>query len=102
MRIPRPIALLAASAVFALASTAGAQDPDSDSWTFFPHPDNGPLYIAVQVNLIEQAHGSFPALYSGTNSLKSAPESALSRVLTLYTGIRAGRGWEVLFDVESA
>ena len=26
----------------------------------------------------------------------------MSRVLTLYTGIRAGRGWEAILDIESA
>jgi hypothetical protein len=51
-------------------------------------------WISGQVNLIAQAHGSFPALYSGPNSLLPTPERTLSLVMTLYTGVRLGRGWE--------
>ena len=63
---------------------------------------DAPFYIGGQINLIAQAHGSFPARYSGPHSFRSTPEQTLSRVLTLYTGLRVPHGWEVAFDVESA
>src|SRR5438874_13647781 len=67
--------------------------------TIFPHPE-GRFWISGQLNFILQGHGRFPALYSGPNSLKDTSEHALSRVLTLYTGVEVRRGTELLFDVE--
>ncbi len=66
-----------------------------------PHPDSA-WWLSGQINFIEQAHGSFPSPYSGEHSLKSEPEQALSRVWTIYTGVRLGQRTELLFDVESA
>jgi high affinity Mn2+ porin len=60
------------------------------------------LWLSVQANLIIQQHASLNALYSGANSLASAPEHAMSRVVTLYSGLRMTRQFELLFDVESA
>ena len=60
------------------------------------------ISVAGQMNVIAQAHPAFPARYTGTNSFKPASEHAVSRVLTLYTGVRIPRGWEFRFDVESA
>jgi high affinity Mn2+ porin len=70
--------------------------------TLFSHPGGSVWWVSGQINLIGQAHGAFPALYSGPNSFKPIAEQTLSRVLTLYTGRQLGRGWEVFFDVESA
>lgn len=60
------------------------------------------LWLSGQANFIEQYHPAFHALYSGQHSLQSDSESARSRVLTLYTGLRLSRTTEVLFDLEEA
>jgi len=70
--------------------------------TMFSHDEAAAWWLSGQINLIEQAHGSFPALYTGPNSFLPMPERTVSRVLTLYTGLRLGHGWEALVDVESA
>ncbi|HZR25139.1 MAG TPA: carbohydrate porin [Vicinamibacterales bacterium] len=64
---------------------------DSDRW-----------WVSGQINIIEQAHPAFTSPYSGPNSFGSAPEHAVSRVMTLFTGARLGHGWEAIVDVESA
>jgi hypothetical protein len=68
----------------------------------FRHSDSSVWWLSGQINLIEQAHGSFPELYSGPHSFRATSEVTVSRVFTLYTGLRLGRGWEVFADVESA
>jgi hypothetical protein len=74
-----------------------------------PAPDSGSndsfwnrLWISGQANFIRQQHGSFPAEYSGPNSLKRDSEHDTSRVLTLYTGFQITSNLEILADVESA
>ena len=86
----------------ALGACAQEAEPKSTDGlpTVFPHTSEK-LWISGQMNFIFQAHGVFPALYSGPNSLESTSEHALSHVLTLYTGLRVARKTEVLFDVES-
>jgi hypothetical protein len=80
---------------------ARAQEAD-EQHTIVAHADNSPLYLAGQINLIEQAHGDFPARYDGPNSFKSTSEHAVSQLLTLYTGVRLRHRWELMIDVESA
>lgn len=70
--------------------------------TLFPHPDASRFWVSGQANLIFQWHPAFAARYSGPNSLKAGAEHALSRVLTLYSGVSLTRGLELLLDVESA
>jgi high affinity Mn2+ porin len=60
------------------------------------------FWLSGQANFIEQFHAPFRSPYSGPNSLRATSENALSRVLTLYTGVRLAPGLEFLFDVESA
>ncbi len=72
----------------------------SESVTVFPH-GGGRFWLSGQMNIIFQAHGDFPALYSGPNSLRNTGEHAVSRVFTLYSGAALGRGTEILFDAES-
>jgi high affinity Mn2+ porin len=88
----------------AAAQTAGsAEPPDATPETaMFTHPDTSAWWVSGQVNLITQAHGTFPSPYQGAHSLRATSEHTLSRVFTLYTGLRLGHGWEVLFDLESA
>ena len=59
------------------------------------------IWISGQANFIFQAHGAFHSPYAGTNSFQSTREqTALSRVLTLYTGVRFAKYSEFLFDPE--
>jgi high affinity Mn2+ porin len=74
-----------------------------------PAPSNGGddslwsrIWVSVQANFIRQQQPTFPALYSGPNSLDSSKEHATSRVETLYTGFQIAPQLEILFDVESA
>src|ERR1700753_338370 len=61
------------------------------------------IWISGQANFIFQAHGPFHSPYAGTNSFQSRVETtALSRVLTLYTGIKLTRWTEFIFDAEEA
>jgi hypothetical protein len=60
------------------------------------------FWISGQANFIRQQHGSFPAAYSGPNSLRPDAEHATSRVLTLFTGFQITNSLEILADVESA
>jgi len=92
--------LIGASATaFAQAAGDAAQTaPD----TIFPHPATSGWWLSAQVNLISQWHGRFRSPYDGENSLRAAPEQALSRVWTIYTGVALPRRTELLFDVESA
>jgi hypothetical protein len=76
--------------------------PPPESLSIFNHPSDTPWWISGQANSITQAHGDFPAAYSGTNSFSPKAEIATSRVLTLYTGYALGRRDEVLLDAEEA
>lgn len=92
---------------FAQASTGtGAPDSEASSpdeaTTVLNHASTGRVWISGQSNFIFQWHSSFPAKYTGVNSLRAESESALSNVLTLYTGYQANGSTEVLFDIESA
>src|SRR5439155_5893414 len=78
------------------ADTAPAQT------TIFPHPEDSRWWLSGQVNLISQTHGRFRSPYQGDNSLRPDPEQALSRLWTIYTGVRLPAHTELLFDIESA
>lgn len=54
------------------------------------------------MNLISQTHGRFPSPYEGDNSLRPGREQALSRLWTIYTGVKLPGHTEFLFDIESA
>ena len=58
-------------------------------------------WVSGQSNFIFQAHGGFRSPYAGANSFQSNVEqTALSRVLTLYTGVKLQRWTEFIFDAE--
>jgi len=92
--------------VFLLPSLAEAQSVAPDETppvlTLFPHSNSTWWWLSGQMNIIEQAHPSFSSPYAGPNSFRADNEHAVSRVMTLFTGARLGRSWEVAFDVESA
>ena len=100
------IVLLMPALVVANATSAAAQSapdaPAAGATTMFPHPDDSRWWLSGQVNLISQAHGRFTSPYEGDNSLRPNPEQALSRLWTIYTGVKLPGHTELLFDIESA
>jgi high affinity Mn2+ porin len=86
-------------------SSEAASENDSDvgdSDTVFPHTLTGRYWISGQANVILQAHGAFPAAYSGPNSLTNWAQSATSHLLTLYTGYEISQTTEIFADIEDA
>jgi high affinity Mn2+ porin len=77
------------------AQTGGQENGESD-WR------KDRFWLTIQGNFIRQQHPSFPALYSGPNSLIADREHATSRIETLYAGVRITRNLEFLFNLESA
>jgi high affinity Mn2+ porin len=73
-----------------------------DVETIFPHFKSTQFWLSAQANFIFQLHPSFPALYSGVHSVRPIYESATSRVVTVYTGVRVSNSLEFLGDVEEA
>ena len=88
-------------------SSADSQPPaepqiDDPETRMFEHSATSPLWVSGQINEIAQGHPSFPAEYSGPNSLKSTSEFAVSNVLTLYTAYEFNSTFEGIFDLEEA
>ena len=77
-------------------------DVPPDVETLLSHFGSTRFWLSGQANFIFQFHPSFPALYSGTHSLRPVFESATSRVVTVYTGVRVSNSLEFLADVEEA
>jgi high affinity Mn2+ porin len=70
--------------------------------TLFPHSETSRYWISGQANIVFQWHPTFPALYSGTNSLTPQAQSATTHVLTVYTGYELTHTTEVFADGEYA
>lgn len=85
-----------------LQTSTPSTDADSAPVALFPHSDSTRFWISGQANIIFQTHPSFPAAYSGPNSLHSHYEKATSQVYTLFTGLRLWRNTELFADLESA
>ena len=83
-------------------STVENEPESSDMLTVFPHSNTAPYWISGQANVILQWHPTFPAKYSGPNSLTAPAQSATTHILTLYTGYELRRTTEVFGDVEYA
>jgi high affinity Mn2+ porin len=56
--------------------------------------------LHFQLTVATQAHPSFPALYSGRNSMQTGAESATSVVTDLFIGVRPWPGAELYFQPE--
>jgi hypothetical protein len=67
-----------------------------------PHPEDSAWWLSGQVNLISQTHGRFTSPYQGGNSLRPDREQALSRLWTIYSGVKLPAHIELLLDIESA
>ncbi len=83
------------------AESAPATDADQPA-TLFPHSESSRYWVSGQTNIILQWHPSFPAKYTGINSLQPQGENATSQWLTLYTGIALTPTTELLIDPEVA
>ena len=85
------------------ANTSQPPDtPEDPSVTIFPHLHSERFWISAQDNIIFQYQPSFPAKYSGINSLRNHAENATSNVGTLYLGYMPHKNTELYFDIESA
>jgi high affinity Mn2+ porin len=80
----------------------GDTDSESTPATLFPHSDTSRFWISGQGNVVFQWHPTFPAQYSGPNSLSAQAQSATTHILTLYTGFEITHTTEVLADLEDA
>ncbi len=81
---------------------ADGSTASDDLLTLFPHSETSRYWISGQANIIFQWHPSFPAKYSGPNSLRPQGESATSKLYTLFLGYELTPTTEVFLDVESA
>jgi len=83
-------------------STSGAGEaPEADPMlTMFPRSESDRIWLSGQANFITQYHPTFRSPYSGPNSLSAPAQTATSRVLTLFTGIRVSSSTEFLCDVQ--
>ena len=70
--------------------------------TLLPHSDTARYWISAQANVISQWHPSFPAAYSGPNSLQPGAEDATSEVYTVYLGYELTPTTELFLDTEAA
>jgi len=89
------------------ASASDPSEPPSDASdqpveAMLPHLSDTRFWLSGQANFIFQTHPPFHAAYSGKNSLGPNYEKAISRVMTLYTGVRLNDSTELLADVEDA
>jgi hypothetical protein len=83
-------------------AAAATTDPAADPLTMFPHSESSRYWISGQANVILQWHPTFPAQYSGPNSLTPWAQSATTHILTLYTGYEVTHTTEVFADMEDA
>ncbi len=97
------MAALAQAPAGGSADRTPSQSPDTDEPSqIFKHSHSSRYWVSGQINVIFQGHPSFRAKYTGQNSLRPEREHAVSRVLTLYTGVELTKNDELLVDIESA
>jgi hypothetical protein len=86
------------------SSNAQAGTPEGPSTTLFPplplHSER--YWVSAQDNIVFQYKPSFPAKYSGLNSLRAHEETATSNLGTLYLGYAPRKDLELYLDIESA
>ena len=83
-------------------SSDASESDSSDMVTVFPHSKTSRYWISGQANIVLQWHPTFPARYTGPNSLTPWAQSATTHILTLYTGYELTHTTEVFADVEYA
>ncbi len=82
-------------------STGDDSNPP-DPVTLFPHSDTGRYWISGQANVVFQWHPSFPAQYTGPNSLTPGAQRATTPRGTLSTGSELSQTTEVVADMDYA
>ena len=79
------------------------QSDDQESPAFLLHHlIRDRFWISGQSNFIFQAHAPFHSPYAGQNSFRAGGQTAVSRTLTLYTGLRLFRFTELIADFDEA
>jgi hypothetical protein len=87
---------LVAVTALAIASAHGQTQTEATSdW-------ESKIWLSGQLNVVTQSHPSFPSPYSGPNSFTSNAQTAVTGVVTLYTGYSLVHNTEFFFDLESA
>jgi hypothetical protein len=84
------------------ASSAPEDSDSGDVLTVFPHSDTAPFWFSGQANIVLQWHPTFPAKYSGPNSLSAPAQSATTHILTFYAGYELTQTTEAFLNVEYA
>ena len=86
-----------------LRQTIEDQSDDQANPAFFSdHFIADRFWISGQSNFIFQAHTPFHSPYSGPNSFHAYGENAVSRTLTLYTGLKLFRFTDIIASVDEA
>jgi len=83
-------------------SDSGSDASSNGSLTLLPHSNTDGYWISAQANVVFQWHPSFPAKYTGTNSMTPGAQSATTHVVTLYTGWEVTPTTELFADFEYA
>jgi high affinity Mn2+ porin len=84
------------------ASSTPEDSESDDQLTLFPHSETSRYWISGQANIVLQWHPTFPAKFSGPNSLTPGTQSATTHILTLYSGYELTNTTEVFADAEYA
>jgi high affinity Mn2+ porin len=85
------------------APASGTDDSSTDTLlTMVPHTETAGYWFSGQANVVFQWHPTFPAKYTGTNSLTPEGQSATTHVITFYTGFEITPLTELFADFEYA
>ncbi len=79
--------------------TTQSTAPDT---TFLDHDTDAPFWFGAEANSIAQYKPSFPAAYSGVNSLQPYSEGAVSGLFTMFFAYCPFRLSEMIVDLEMA
>ncbi len=94
-RVPSIRSAILLSILFLLALSGSHAQENS-----LPSDSSETWSVHFQFTGIEQYHGSFPASYSGMNSLSNSPETPFSVTTTLFIGRQLWEGGELYLDPE--
>jgi high affinity Mn2+ porin len=84
------------------APSPAPAEQNSAPATLFPHSESSRFWLSGQMNFILQWHPAFHSPYQGPQSFHADAEHAVSRVLTLYSGVEISSYAELLVDIESS
>ena len=87
----RLVALALVSLLLAPARAHAQESDTQPTWSLLPHPDDQWWSLSGQVNVIEQAHPSFPSPYAGPNSFRAERARGFTRADDLHRGAARSR-----------